>query len=205
MPRPSKREIAMVVVTLARLLLVWGLVASIGSQHWMTALWVVVIVVVDLFDGIVARALSADGVSRRIADVVIDYITIVLVFAAVRRAMPQYTIWPLALMFATIAVVKLPYFAAGVISFFKYHVLLRGKGWHRAYPVSLAVVGLMMVFDVDARGVMNVLGGAVAVYGIHSSLDFWYLYRNVVRVHYGDNKELVVLETTAGWPTKQKE
>lgn len=202
--KPGWRECVMVVVTFARLLLVWGLANSLDGSKVVSIVWVIAIVVVDIYDGAIARRFAADGLSRRVADVTVDYITVVIALYAIRQAHPQYVTPTLLFIFGLVACYKLLYFYAGIMSFFRYRVLLRGKGWHKVYPLSLAAIGCMMILEIQPTSIYILMGGVVLVLGINSAMDSYMTYRRIVRQNYQGNETLVIMPIYAGWPQSQE-
>jgi phosphatidylglycerophosphate synthase len=69
--------------TLGRLGLIPIVIVSLGISPPLTAVALAAFVLADLYDGVLARQLSADGPSRRVLDSVVDRISIWAVFIAV--------------------------------------------------------------------------------------------------------------------------
>ncbi len=87
--RRSSRN-ALAALTLARLLLVPVLVATFMIDPLLTTACLLVFMVADLYDGVLARKLRADGPQRRAIDSIVDRIAIdsCLIAALVVKAMP---------------------------------------------------------------------------------------------------------------------
>ncbi|MEO7617298.1 MAG: CDP-alcohol phosphatidyltransferase family protein [Candidatus Saccharibacteria bacterium] len=68
MSRYSRRETIASTLTLLRLLLLWGFIDSYHRSFWYSLAWLLIIIVVDIYDGKIARFFEADGALRRMTD-----------------------------------------------------------------------------------------------------------------------------------------
>lgn len=186
----------MVAFTLARLLLVWGLVGSYGISPWVSVAWLTAIVLVDLFDGMIARSFGADGTLRRVADVVVDYVSIVWALVAMLAAKQQYVTWVIVAFLCAATLFKLLYATAGARAYFTCRVLMRGKGLHhKMVPFAFVLLCLAMLFNAPNAVVNNAAGLVMLMCNI-TGVSFWLTYRRVIRVKYAENTTVKVVEAT---------
>lgn len=190
------RESVMVVLTIARLLLVWGLVVSYSGSPWVTMAWLAVIVVVDIYDGKLARRFNADGVARRAADVVVDYVSIAWALIAMLVAKPQYLDWYVLLNVGVALVSKVVYFATGYKAYKNCRVILRGAGLHhKLVPFAAVALCVAMVWDAELQMVYS-LTWLFGFMCLLTGQSYLLTYRRVIQYRYANNTKTKVIYVT---------
>lgn len=94
------RQAWVMLLTIARLGLAVGLCAAVilGQSPYITLVWLTAIVVSDIGDGVIARRIAADNTRRRIADAVVDRLSIHGAMIALALAVPG-AVWLILAVF----------------------------------------------------------------------------------------------------------
>lgn len=133
-------EAVLLVVTCLRLLLAMHLARATQQSLLDTTVWLIIVILADVFDGVVARRFGGDTVWRRIADATVDRLSIWLVFAMVLA--DKRELWLFYLPLAIRGVIL----SVGSFScFWRRRIVTIGGRWHKAASLSLGVFGLALV------------------------------------------------------------
>ena len=164
----SVRNNVMLAVTGARLGLLPELVDAIQDHSLArTAALVGAVTIADLADGMVARKLEVDTNSRRIADAVVDRITIWSAFGAAVHTDPSLLAWytPLAVRGAVIA-------TGSNLCFWTKNKLVLGGNFHKLASLSQAALGISMVGEARPAIMATVAAGTYAINAV-SGIDYF--------------------------------
>jgi phosphatidylglycerophosphate synthase len=134
------REAAAIVATILRLLLVWGLIRAYGHGVAAPLIWLGIIVIADVLDGILARRFLCDSDHRRMADSVVDRISIHTAFLSFVSREPQL-VWfylPLVLRDAINSI------GSGQC-LRRRKALIIGGGWHKLASLADAALGASFI------------------------------------------------------------
>lgn len=187
----------MVAITMARLLLVWGLIGSYNRSLWLTASWLTVIVMVDLLDGIVGRRFSADGLARRAADATVDGLSILAAFAwLVPDRTGDFTL-PILAFWCMLLVARGLYVGVCANALWRKHILVRGKGGHRLMNFDLALLLVLLVHGTSPAHVIDAVGG-VAVLHWTLALDMRFRVWRQIR-SWPQSQDGITTVTTRFW------
>jgi phosphatidylglycerophosphate synthase len=198
MPNYPFREWVAVTLTVARLVLVWGLIASYHQAFWISVIWLVAIVVVDIGDGAVARFFNADGPLRRMTDATIDQLSIGGAMIGLILVRPEYHTPVYDGFWLYLVTVRVAYVYVTARSLRRYRVLLRGKGiLHKQGTLSYVVLALIMIHGADDPIIWNVLSGVILINGL-LMIDMLDAYTSIVRHQFRENTSLAVIETYGG-------
>jgi phosphatidylglycerophosphate synthase len=130
------------------------LISLLTRSNLLGMAMLVLFVILDVADGIVARAGRADNSSRRGLDSLIDRSTVVIFF--VEAAMQSNVLRPAALIIALINVASLPF---AIITWHRYRVVLKAPEWHRLWSAGLFMTGLLYFAGrVEIAAVTGTLG-----------------------------------------------
>lgn len=140
------REALVLFLTVARLSLAAGLCVSVwvGKPAYQSVMWLAAILLADQMDGVIARRMGIDNVNRRIADVVVDRISIHSVMAI--------TIWCiLGTFWLTFPVVlrDIVLILWSISVFFWKRSIITAGMFHRAGVFSYAVLYSVVLFTRD--------------------------------------------------------
>lgn len=128
-------------LTIGRLLFVPALVWSARPETMAVFFWLLfAFVLIDIFDGVVARRLQAETSLRRLLDGVVDKLSIHIVALFVCFSLPAsipFWVFMLARDVAQAAV--------GYAVLRKCRIVAAGAKWHRAFTISVAGWGLALV------------------------------------------------------------
>lgn len=156
--RPNAQG-AMNALTLGRLVLTACLWVAVRHGLGWTTIALIAVIMADIFDGVGARRLGVDGVQRRFLDAAVDRFSIHSVYAAALWVHPQYCAWYWPLLARDVAVIA-GYFAlvrpGGQI--------ITGSSWHRWSSLSLALLGLMVVAEVQLAVTLAAILAITAAY-----------------------------------------
>ncbi len=130
-------------LTLSRLLLTALLWVAIGQGLWQTITVLLVVIVADVLDGVIARGLGVDGVQRRFLDAAVDRFSIHSAYAVALWTHPQYLGWYWPLLTRDLLIIT-GYFAFVRPS----HQIITGSAWHKWSNCTLAVLALLVVADI---------------------------------------------------------
>lgn len=144
------------IATLARLLLLAGLLWSIFDGPGRPWIWVASIILADIFDGVLARSLGCDTIARRAADAVVDRISIHAAFGVAIVLHPEFL--PL---YAPLAVRDGIALTASGVLVRRHGVLLMGGHWHKLASIGCACFGLAVL---SATSQVALAVGAIAVF-----------------------------------------
>jgi CDP-diacylglycerol--glycerol-3-phosphate 3-phosphatidyltransferase len=125
---------------MGRLVLAWALVSSIGSAVQTAVGWLAIVVAADLMDGWLARRWGVDTDRRRIADTVVDRLSINAAFIAAAVHWPMLWVWCLPLLARDLLA------AAGYIhAIVSMRTVIVGDGWHKISGATAALFGLAVL------------------------------------------------------------
>jgi phosphatidylglycerophosphate synthase len=146
----NRREKLMAVATVARLGITWGLVSSFAGEFVWTCAWMAAFLLADLIDGIVARKLQADGPVRRIADVIVDHISVTTAFIGAFVVYREYLVANLVIAWMALVIVKWSYSIPGILSFVRYRVLLRSVGpSNKVFNFGQVAIGMAIIYGLS--------------------------------------------------------
>ncbi len=129
-------------LTLARLGITAWLWTVVRHGWRQTAAVLLLVILADVFDGVIARRLGVDGVRRRFLDAAVDRFSIHSVYAFALWTHPQYCGWYWPLLVRDLIVVL------GYWCFVKpTRRIIVGSGWHKWSSLSLALLGLLVVAE----------------------------------------------------------
>lgn len=159
-------EAVLLVMTCSRLVLAVCLAEATQSSLTATVAWLIIVVLADILDGVVARRFGGDTVWRRIADATVDRLSIWLVFAVV--LVDQRDLW---LFYLPLAVRGVVLSVGSVLCFWRRRMVTIGGRWHKAASLSLGCFGIALVSGSSTA----LWATAVAAWTINWILLFDYL------------------------------
>lgn len=133
-------EAALLVMTFSRLFLAFGLAMATQRSVAESAVWLMVVIVADIFDGVIARQFGDDTVWRRITDAAVDRLSIWVVFAVALQG--RETLW---LFYLPLAIRGLILSTGSLLCFWRKRTVTIGGRWHKASSLSLAAFGLALL------------------------------------------------------------
>lgn len=133
-------ELLLIGVTVSRLGLAYGLVNAVDGPFMASAPWLTAIVLADVPNGILARRLGADTPLRRIADSVVDRITVGSAFVAFLAARPEFWIMlaPIMIRGAIVGTIS------ATCLLFK-GTIVTGRNAHKLGSLSVALMGFLFL------------------------------------------------------------
>lgn len=143
------------IATLARLLLLAGLLWSIFDGPGRPWMWVASIILADILDGVLARSLGCDTIARRATDAVVDRLCIHAAFGVAIILHPAFL-----LLYAPLAIRDGIALAASGLLVRRHGILLMGGHWHKLASISCACFGLTVL---SATSGVAVAAGTAAV------------------------------------------
>ena len=162
--RHSSAQALVIAVTVGRIAIAaWILVAWVWKLPIVAVLALAVFVLVDVLDGVIARALNVETAARRALDGVIDKLSIHLVAAIVCLATPQ-DLW----IWAVIAARDVVQGVIGARVIIRDRVIAAGAPWHRAYTSAIALWGGALILGLPAVA----LGLVAAALGLATLADY---------------------------------
>lgn len=138
-------------LTLSRLLVVLGLVWAVISQPTMALLWIVVVMVADVLDGVIARRRGEDTDGRRVLDAAVDRLSIHAAFGTALYLHPAM-LW----IYMPLLIRDVMALSVGAYVLRRRSLLLLGGHWHKAASLSAAAFGGALV--VGPSGLALTLG-----------------------------------------------
>jgi phosphatidylglycerophosphate synthase len=166
-PRVRARSTArtlVVAVTVGRIAIAaWILVAWVWKLPIISVLALAVFVLVDVLDGVIARAMYVETAARRALDGVIDKLSIHLVAVIVCLATPQ-DLW----IWGVIAARDVLQGAIGAWVILRVRVIAAGAPWHGAYTSAIALWGAALILSLPAVP----LGIVAAALGLATLADY---------------------------------
>ncbi|MFV0434096.1 MAG: CDP-alcohol phosphatidyltransferase family protein [Leucobacter sp.] len=162
---PSVAPTMPVLLTFGRIPLVVGMaVAFMLGAPWVSVAFLSIFVVADIFDGDVARKLNLETSLRRLADGVIDRLSVHFVLGIV--AVSVELLWiPWALLAIRDAFQAL----IGLRVLREKRIVVAGAKWHRVYTVAIALWGSVVMLTGDVQGIG---AGIVALAGLATLIDY---------------------------------
>jgi phosphatidylglycerophosphate synthase len=127
-------------LTVARVLLLGGLIWSILAGPEAAWVWVLAIVGADVLDGVLARKLGVDTKRRRSLDAVVDRVCIHASFAVAVAIRPGFVWIYLPLLIRDASALS----ASGVL-LHRRGLLLLGGHWHKLASLSCAAFGIAIL------------------------------------------------------------
>lgn len=153
------------VMTVGRTPLIYGVVAFfMANQAWMSILLLVIFIVIDIFDGGVARKLGVETSTRRFLDGFIDRLSVHIVILAI--ASEVQGLW---IPWLFLAVRDIAQALAGAHVLAKHRLIAAGAKWHRSYTLSLAAWGMLVLISREVQWVAFLF---VLVSGIATLVDY---------------------------------
>lgn len=138
-------------VTLIRLPVIALFIISFSGPLMVSLAWIIVWLLLDQFDGVIARWLGVDNVARRVMDVVVDHISVTCSFMAAFYYHNEYLTPFVLSAWAVMACFKLGYSLPGIASYVKHGILLRSIGSsNKVFNLGQAVTGIMMIYGISA-------------------------------------------------------
>jgi phosphatidylglycerophosphate synthase len=167
-------EIALLGLTASRLLLVVPLIWGIANNPLLAAAALLVLIIVDVVDGAVARAFDVETPLRRLVDSTVDKISIHSASIAVVILEPTLLALylPLALRDALLSTGSLWCLA-------RRHILIAGGPQHRAASLSYACLGFSALALSPAFVVAFGLFAWIVNYALIA--DYWHTFKAVIR------------------------
>lgn len=137
--------------TLIRLPIIVLFIISLSGPFLVSLAWIVIWLLSDQMDGMIARRLGIDNVTRRIMDVVVDHVSVTCSFVAAFYYHSEYLTLLVLSAWSILACFKLGYSVIGIVSYAKYRVLLRSTGpSNKVFNLGQAITGLAMVYGISA-------------------------------------------------------
>ncbi|WP_425484758.1 CDP-alcohol phosphatidyltransferase family protein [Flexivirga oryzae] len=120
-------------------------IAILGDAHGRAAVWLGAFVVLDIVDGLIARAIDRETAFRRALDSTIDHVAICTCIAVMTVSHP-------AILSAGAIIVLRDIIQAGVSAQMirKHHVVATGRGLHAVYTILVAAWGLVWILRGDS-------------------------------------------------------
>jgi phosphatidylglycerophosphate synthase len=133
------------------------------------------VVTADIADGVVARKLDVDTNGRRIADAVVDRLSILTAFGAAAQQNPEVLGWyaPLAIRGSIIA-------AGSNLCFWLRNKLVLGGNFHKLASLSTAGLGVGLVAEANPS-IMLPLAATTYGIGAISVLDYFGAHRRELK------------------------
>lgn len=160
-------------ITVSRLGLAYGLATSVNGPFRWSAAWLIAVILADVPNGILARRFGADTARRRIADSVVDRITIGAACMATAFNRPEVAIALLPIAVRAAIVVT-----ASIACFMMKNTIVTGGQTHKLGSLSLGLLGFLILARVPYWQVVAVPVAAVSWLFL---LDYLPVYREVLR------------------------
>lgn len=164
MRRPASKTQLMrslpLMITLARVPILIGIAAAyMAGSPWTAVALLVVFIAVDIMDGDVARGLHAETATRRLLDGVIDRLGVHAIVALACLSIENlWLVWAFLIVRDSVQAI------VGARLLLTERIVVAGATWHRAYTLSIALWGsIVMVFgDAVWPGAVLVVGTGLA-------------------------------------------
>jgi phosphatidylglycerophosphate synthase len=129
-----------IAITVSRLGLAVGLVQSVEGAFKWSALWLTLVIAADVPNGIAARRFNADTNRRRIADSVVDRITVGSACTAMALSRPEVSValLPLALRGAVVL-------AVSAVCFVRKNTIVTGGQLHKIGSLTTGAMGFVIL------------------------------------------------------------
>jgi phosphatidylglycerophosphate synthase len=187
--RWSRADVLLAVFTLARLCLIPVIVLSLMTKPLVSSAALVVFVIADVYDGVLARRLRCDGVQRRALDSVVDRLAIdsCLIGAYVVGALPVLLL---------VAFLARDAYCATVCYLMvrNRRVVIKADWVYRGLNLSLAASAIVGSFAPASIGV--VIACALLAASLAVAIDLTRCVRNVLRAP-AHMRQCVVAATSA--------
>ena len=106
--------------TLIRLPIIVLFIISLSGPFLVSLAWIVIWLLSDQMDGMIARRLGMNNVTRRIMDVVVDHVSVTCSFVAAFYYHSGYLTLLVLSAWSILACFKLGYSVMGIVSYAKY-------------------------------------------------------------------------------------
>mgnify|MGYP003543994664 FL=1 len=146
------RSVIAIGFTLSRVPLIIAVIATMNLPFYLPLTSLLLWLILDQLDGVVARKLGVDNIYRRIADVVIEHFSVTAAFMAAFFYHREYLTQSVITAWGVLACLKLGYSLPGVITYTKYKIMLRSLGAsNKVFNLSQACLGLAMIYGVSTQ------------------------------------------------------
>lgn len=161
----TPKSLLVYVMTVGRLALAVAAVhATVGGRPWVAVALIAVFVVIDIYDGVLARSFGIETGLRRGLDGVIDKVSIHLVALFVCTTLPG-GIWIWACLLARDIAQAL----IGGLVLGRLRVVAAGAKWHRAFTLLVAIWGTAAIVSGDT---VRLLAYLMLAIGLLSLVDY---------------------------------